>query len=146
METYRSNTQGSNNCRRRRVLGTIAGAALLAFAGLASANVILYGQPDMRGRSFVIDHEVANLDHTRWNDRASSLVIDRGMWEVCTDAYFRGNCRVLGPGSYASLGSFGDRISSLRPVHRGAWRDRDWNDRDRRWWDDRAEWREDWRR
>ncbi|HST02811.1 MAG TPA: beta/gamma crystallin-related protein, partial [Usitatibacter sp.] len=40
-------------------------------------------------------------------------------WEFCTDAFFRGNCRVLGPGEYPELGGQDNRISSARLVAEG---------------------------
>src|SRR5262249_32640152 len=51
-------------------------------------------------------------------DRASSVIIDRGRWEVCEDAGFNGRCVVLRRGNYDSLRSMGldNRISSVRPV------------------------------
>ena len=47
----------------------------------------------------------------------------RGDWEVCTDAYFRGNCQVVRQ-DIRNLQNWGinDRISSLRPVRRGGGR------------------------
>ena len=33
-----------------------------------------------------------NLDSTQWNDRARSMIVRHGRWQLCTDAYFRGNC------------------------------------------------------
>src|SRR5206468_5752458 len=57
-----------------------------------------------------------------FNDRASSVVVDRGRWEVCEDARFEGRCVVLRPGSYDSLARMGmnNRISSVRPLPRNA--------------------------
>jgi uncharacterized protein YcfJ len=61
---------------------------------------------------------VWNFERAGFNDRASSVVVDRGRWEVCTDAKFEGRCVVLRRGSYDSLRGMGmdNRISSVRPV------------------------------
>ena len=60
---------------------------------------------------------------TAWasNDRASSVVVERGEWQVCDDSRFNGRCVVLRAGSYPSLRSLGlnDRVSSLRPASYG---------------------------
>jgi uncharacterized protein YcfJ len=99
---------------------TLALAATL-FAGIASAQVTLYGGEGMRGRSFTAGGPVDNLSHTGFNDRASSAIVERGEWEVCEDSFFRGDCRILRPGQYPSLAAMGlgNEISSIRPL-RGA--------------------------
>jgi uncharacterized protein YcfJ len=63
---------------------------------------------------------VANLERHGFNDRASSAVVDRGTWQVCEDARFGGDCVVLRPGEYRSLGAMGlnNMVSSVRPVDR----------------------------
>jgi uncharacterized protein YcfJ len=67
---------------------------------------------------FTTDKPVANFERFGFNDRSSSVVVDRGRWEVCEDARFEGRCVVLRPGSYDSLRGLGmeNRISSVRPV------------------------------
>ena len=96
---------------------TLAVAATL-FAGIASAQVTLYDAEGMRGRSFTVGGQVDNLANTGFNDRASSMVVDRGEWEVCEDSAFRGDCRTVRPGQYPSLAAMGmgNQISSIRPV------------------------------
>ena len=58
-------------------------------------------------------------DGTGFNDRAASVVVLRGRWEVCEDEQFRGRCMILRPGRYDSLEGMGmtDRISSVRMVN-----------------------------
>lgn len=88
------------------------------FAQWAFAQVIFYEQDGFRGRSFVANNQVDNLAGTGFNDRASSAIVERGQWQVCEDAYFRGRCIVLRPGQYPSLGAMAlnNRISSMRRV------------------------------
>jgi uncharacterized protein YcfJ len=97
-----------------------AAAALAAIlvAQAAAAQVVLYEHEGLRGRVFTIDGPVDNLDRTPFNDRAASAVVERGLWEVCENAYYQGRCVTLRPGQYPSLGSFDleNRISSVRPV------------------------------
>ena len=81
--------------------------------------VVLYDQYDFSGSSAPVSGSVDNLDVTSWNDRAVSMVINYGNWELCTDANFRGACQVYGPGSYRDLGNdMVRRLSSLRPAVR----------------------------
>jgi uncharacterized protein YcfJ len=92
------------------------GAALLA--PCAPAQIVFYEQEWLRGRVFSADGPIDNFERFGFNDRASSAVVERGEWEVCDDAYYRGRCVTLRPGQYAQLSSFGmnHRISSVRPV------------------------------
>jgi uncharacterized protein YcfJ len=103
--------------------GTLAlsGVALALCASVATAQVVFYDREGLHGRSFTAAGPVDNFENFGFNDRASSAVVERGVWEVCSDAYYGGRCMTLRPGQYPSLDSLGlnDRISSVRPV-RGA--------------------------
>jgi hypothetical protein len=96
----------------------VLGAAGIAVAASAAAQVTLYDRQSFGGRSFVVDHPIRSLDPTGFNDRAESAVIQAGEWQLCSDADFRGHCAVLGSGEYRDLGRFGldHNISSIRPV------------------------------
>jgi uncharacterized protein YcfJ len=93
-------------------------AFLLVLAGHAAAQITFYEGEGYRGRAFTTDKAVVNFDRIGFNDRASSVVVDRGRWEVCEDARYRGRCVVLRRGSYESLAGLGleNRISSVRAV------------------------------
>jgi uncharacterized protein YcfJ len=84
----------------------------------AAAQVTFYEQEGFRGRSFTANQRVDNLDGTGFNDRASSAIVERGDWQVCEDAFFRGRCTVLRPGQYPSLSAMAmnNTISSIRRV------------------------------
>lgn len=86
------------------------------------AEVTLYADEGYRGRSVTADAPVADFRGIGFNDRASSLVVRSGRWEVCDGAGFNGRCVVLSRGDYPSLSEFGlnDRISSARSVGRDA--------------------------
>ena len=105
----------------KRVTLAISGLILALIAGLASAQVTLYDREGLHGRSFTADRAIDNFDNLGFNDRAASAVVQRGVWQACEDAYFRGRCVTLRPGEYASLDSvgMGNKISSIRPL-RGA--------------------------
>jgi uncharacterized protein YcfJ len=100
-------------------LKPLVAAAALACTGQAFAQVTFYEGEGFRGRVFAANRPVANFVDYGFNDRASSVVVDRGRWEVCEDAGYRGHCVVLRPGSYDSLRGMGleKRISSVRPVN-----------------------------
>jgi uncharacterized protein YcfJ len=98
------------------------GATTVFLATQAAAQITFYERDGFRGREFTTDKQVGNLAQQGFNDRASSVVVERGRWEVCTDARFQGRCVVLRQGSYESLGGLGlnDQISSVRPVNQQA--------------------------
>lgn len=100
---------------------TAAGlAAVVAFAGAAQAQVTFFAQEGYTGRSMVVGGADPDLARSRFDDRASSVIVDRGRWEVCEHPGYGGRCAVLRPGQYPSLAAIGldDRISSVRPLRR----------------------------
>lgn len=94
------------------------GVAGLVVATTAAAQVTFYSREDFRGQQFSTDRTVRNFEQTGFNDRAASVVVDRGNWQVCQDAEFSGRCVVLQPGEYRTLADIGldHEISSVRPV------------------------------
>ena len=99
-------------------LKSALGACGLVLATQAAAQITFYEGEGFRGRVFATDKQVNNFQRQGFNDRASSVIVDRGRWEVCEDAQFGGRCAILRKGSYDSLSGMGmnDRISSVRPV------------------------------
>jgi uncharacterized protein YcfJ len=99
-----------------RKLQIALAAAALAAAAHASAQVTFYEGESFHGRAFTASGAVNDFGHTGFNDRASSVVVASGRWEVCENARFNGRCVVLRPGSYDSLRAMGmgNRISSVR--------------------------------
>jgi hypothetical protein len=81
-------------------------------------QLILFEHDNFQGRSVRVSRDAGTLDFAGFNDRASSIVVNAGRWQVCSDAQFRGNCMVLRPGEYANLAAMGmnDRVTSLRLV------------------------------
>ncbi len=94
------------------------GLAVFCVAWQAAAQVTLYEREGLRGQVFTADRSVNDLERYGFNDRASSLIVQSGQWQVCEHANFEGHCTILRPGQYASLAEMGmnNRISSLRKV------------------------------
>ena len=111
----------------KTVLKAALAVTAVAFATQAFAQVTFYENEDYGGRSFSTGQQVDNFRDSGFNDRASSAIVMRGQWEVCSDARFGGGCIVLRPGRYPSLAAMGmnDRVSSMRVVSAGARIDRD---------------------
>ncbi|ATD60079.1 MAG: beta/gamma crystallin-related protein [Janthinobacterium svalbardensis] len=76
----------------------------------------LYSRDDFVGRSLTVRNGAADLRERDFNDTLQSVRVRSGYWEVCEDVDFRGRCRTLGPGEYASLERLSKRISSVREV------------------------------
>ena len=91
-------------------------AALMATQ--AFAGITFYEREGFRGRAFTTEKQVRNFERFGFSDRASSVIVDRGRWEVCEDVQFGGHCVVLRRGNYDSLRAMGlnNRVSSVRPA------------------------------
>jgi Beta/Gamma crystallin len=85
---------------------------------VSAAELTLFENDNFNGRRFGVNSSVSNLASAGFNDRASSVVVRSGTWQVCDDAYFRGHCVMLQPGEYPSLRRMGmnDRVSSAREL------------------------------
>jgi Beta/Gamma crystallin len=77
--------------------------------------VVLFDQRTYRGNPVNYKQEISNLRAQA--DRAQSVTIGNGVWELCDGADFTGRCVVLDK-SVPDLGTYGllNRVSSLRPV------------------------------
>ena len=97
----------------------LIGASALMLGTSAMAQVTFYEGEGFRGRAFSTNRQLQDFSRSGFNDRASSVIVDRGRWEVCEDSRFRGRCVVLRQGSYDSLSRMGidNRLTSVRPVN-----------------------------
>jgi hypothetical protein len=104
------------------IMRTLCTVAMLAAATTASAaEVTLYSRDNFSGKRLNASDTIVNLANSGFNDRATSVIVRDGAWQLCDDAYFRGRCVTLQPGRYASLRQIGldNRISSVREL--GHW-------------------------
>lgn len=115
-------------------------------AAASAGEMTLYARDNFRGEEVTIRDGARNLRDAGFNDRASSLIVHSGVWEVCADKDFGGYCAVFERGEYPNLRNFNNSISSARQIERGGghgYRDRDHDGRDDR--QERREWREEQR-
>lgn len=94
---------------RERVRGYLPGRSL-------GGELTFYTRDDFAGRSLTVRNGAADLRERDFNDTVQSVRVRSGYREVCEDVDFRGRCRTLGPGEYASLERLSNRISSVREV------------------------------
>ena len=64
-------------------LKSLAALALLGTAGLASAQLVFYEGEGFRGRAFSTEANIKDFKRTGFNAQVSSIVVERGRWEVC---------------------------------------------------------------
>ena len=101
-------------------------ATVLTFAGTAQADrnryqpqrggaIVFYEHPDFYGQSLPVSQDERSLGRLGFNDKASSVQVFSGRWEVCVDGDFRGTCRIL-DASTPQLSNLrlNDNISSVR--------------------------------
>ena len=96
---------------------------------ITKEGIVLYDEPGFRGNSISVGDSVEDLRDRNFSDRAESVRVVSGTWEVCVDEYFR-ECQTIDR-DFANLSNIGlrKRISSVRPVGLGWERD----DRRGRW-------------
>jgi hypothetical protein len=80
-------------------------------------SIELFARPGFGGATVRIERDTPNLDTAGFNDRAASVVVNEGTWQLCSDGAFGGNCRVYAPGRYSDLGyGMAKQVSSARLV------------------------------
>jgi hypothetical protein len=79
-------------------------------------GIVLYDDPYFRGRSVTIKDPTENLRSVNFHDRAESVRVLGGSWELCTEPRFR-RCQTVDR-DVAQLSSLGinKKLSSARPV------------------------------
>lgn len=104
-----------------KLIRTAMAALIPLMATQAMAQIVLYEREGFRGRSVVVDREMRNLDRRGLGDKAVSVVVERGRWEVCERPRFQGRCALLRKGNYPTLRGSGLEwdISSIRPAREG---------------------------
>ncbi len=85
-------------------------------AGVLPGGITFYESENFGGRQIASDRSLPNFRAVDFNDRARSLIIEGGAWEVCVDANFGGGCTILRAGRYPTLGEWSKTISSARPA------------------------------
>src|ERR1700738_2693821 len=91
----------------------VVGASVAVVASaLAAGEITLFEREGFQGRRLTIRGTMSNLDRTDFNDRAESIAVRDGVWEVCSDAHFNGQCVRLQPGEYRNLRGSLDRSIS----------------------------------
>ncbi len=108
---------GGDGGAPQNVGGSGAGGAFVGVNPNQTGRIILYDADGQTGRNMVASENIVDLGNTGFNDQAVSLMVESGTWELCTDSYFRGQCRTFTPGVTRRLEATLYRtVSSLRLV------------------------------
>lgn len=100
-----------------RSLLTVLLATVASVAAAQVPQAVLYEDADLTGRKLTVRTDEPNLEDSDFAQRARSVLVRAGAWQVCTGADYNGDCTVLQPGEYRTLDSrFSRSIVSLRPA------------------------------
>jgi hypothetical protein len=106
----------NNRISSAREIGTY-GERRGAYGDWGGGSIQLFGRPAFGGRNLVLEADAPSLARSNFDDRASSVVVSRGTWELCSQPEYRGDCRTYPPGRYGDLGyGMAHEISSARLV------------------------------
>ena len=83
------------------------------------AAIELFEHPNFKGQSIRLDTAAPTLGNMRFNDRVSSVRVREGVWQVCTDANYRGRCETI-RSDQRKLATIrlNDNVSSVRRLDR----------------------------
>ncbi|HVK80343.1 MAG TPA: beta/gamma crystallin-related protein [Verrucomicrobiae bacterium] len=80
------------------------------------ARIVLFDRADFRGRSIGITQDTPNLGSRRFDNLASSARLAGGVWELCTEPNYAGECTRLTANTDLNAANLGDTSSSIRRV------------------------------
>jgi hypothetical protein len=100
---------------------SIIAAFTIAAGAAQAAGMTVFKQPNFTGASLTLHGQAGDLSAAGFQDQVSSVRVDSGRWEVCTQPNFQGQCSVLEQGDYPTLQqALNHRIESARQVARYA--------------------------
>lgn len=82
----------------------------------AQPAIVFYEHGNFSGRRLPLAGPAPNFQSFDFNDRASSVEVFRGRWQICRHADYNGECSVVGPGRYTLDGRLQNAVSSARPM------------------------------
>ena len=80
------------------------------------ADAVLFEHAGYDGNAYEVRGDMPDLTAVRFNDKASSIKVLRGEWQVCEDINYQGRCWTLSRDEGLFGRDLNDRISSIRRV------------------------------
>jgi hypothetical protein len=109
---------------KRRMRHAALGTACLVTLGLAgsaaaaSGELTVYSRTSGRGDHRTFTSGERDLDRSGWSDRAASIRVDGGAWELCRETDYR-ECTVFAPGDFDLRDTrFEGHLRSIRPLQK----------------------------
>jgi hypothetical protein len=89
-------------------------------AGYGHPRAILFSKTGFRGHSVTVDDSIGKLSSHGMDDKASSIMVQGGRWQVCIKDEFDGRCAIVNR-SVPDLAALGidQKISSIRLIGPG---------------------------
>ena len=84
--------------------------------GRRGPPVELFADRRFSGEGVMLDGDVHSLRSRNFNDRAGSMIVREGEWQVCEHDDYRGRCVVYGPGRHPLPRGLDGMVSSVRRV------------------------------
>ena len=63
-------------------------------------SIILYEHGGFKGRELTLESSISDLHSSNFNDTASSVKVQSGIWKLWEHVNFTGKCYQVGPGDY----------------------------------------------
>lgn len=79
-------------------------------------DILMFEDTGYQGRVYEVVGDIADLGMVKFNDKASSIKIVRGQWEICEHANYQGRCSRLDADQPVLPREWNDAISSIRRV------------------------------
>lgn len=87
---------------------------VLLIAQSASAQVTLFEGANFQGSKRTLRHADPDLSDNDFRNRAKSVIVVGGTWELCSEPGYHGDCREVPPGVYENVRDFS--VASVRPL------------------------------
>ena len=84
--------------------------------GFGGGSIALFAASAFRGHLMDVDHDMPRLGRDRNSMGVSSVVVNDGTWELCSEPRFQGDCQTFEPGRYRDIGRFHNQVGSIRRV------------------------------
>ena len=81
-----------------------------------SGALELFAGTGFRGHMMDLDRDMPRLGGRGEGLGISSLVVNEGTWELCTEPGFRGECETYDRGHYRDIGRLNNQVGSIRRI------------------------------
>jgi hypothetical protein len=102
----------------RQIGGDERGRRYSRYSGSDEAGgpVELFAGTAFRGHMMDVDRDMPRLGGRGEGLGISSLVVNEGTWQLCTEPGFRGDCETYDRGHYRDIGRLNNQVGSIRRI------------------------------